>query len=234
MMSSTHNSLRDELEVGNGQAIDFRKTLVVIPCSSKKTCWPGKKMAGPSILDQLSPELSRQLRDARCAIADDAKVDETSLVPAWQRYQGTLYQVAAPVFGPKLAAGNLPHWLILSGGYGVVHALEPIGDYNALLKRSRWPRGLLSQVIAGYAQHHGLGTARFFAGDSTDYAKVLKEFKWGNSGMNDVILYSPERARGALKKAPRAIGEGLVAMLQGGLNDSWRSSDGLCLPPRQL
>lgn len=224
------NSLTDELELVNqSQAFDCNSTLVVIPCSSKKASLPGAKAAGPSILDQLPLELSRQLIEARRAVASDALVEEASLVAAWQRYRGTLYEVAASVLGAKIETGDLRHLLILSGGYGVVHALEPIGNYNFILKRGRWPKGLLSQVIAAYARFHGLSKARLFAGDSTDYAKVLKNVRWADSGVEDVILYSPERARGALKKTPRTIGEGLVAMLHGTLTDSWKSSDGLSL-----
>lgn len=104
-----------------------KTTLVIIPCSARKTSLRAKPVAEVSVLDQLPSDLSEQLADARRAIANNAQIDESTLAPAWRRYSGTLYHAAAPVLGNAIQRGQLPHLLILSGGYGIVHARDPIG-----------------------------------------------------------------------------------------------------------
>ncbi len=116
-----------------------KTTLVIIPCSARKTSLRAKPVAEVSVLDQLPSDLSEQLADARRAIANNAQIDESTLAPAWRRYSGTLYHAAAPVLGNAIQRGQLPHLLILSGGYGIVHARDPIGTYNATLVLAHWP-----------------------------------------------------------------------------------------------
>ena len=106
------------------------KTLFVIPCSGAKLTVSGERASGPAILDELPPDLAETLQSARRANAPQATLDETTLLPAWQRYSGTLYQIAAPVLVQALTSGA--HILILSGGYGAVLADEPIGWYEAI------------------------------------------------------------------------------------------------------
>ena len=108
---------------------DPAKTLFVIPCSGAKQAFAGRVRNGPSILDELPSHLAKRLADARIGNVDCARIDETTMVPAWQRYGGTLYQVSGPTLGKMVDDGR--HVLILSGGYGVVLASEPIGIYDA-------------------------------------------------------------------------------------------------------
>ena len=121
--------------------------------------------------------------------------------------------------GAAIASGRLPHLLILSGGYGVIRADEPIGDYNARLILSRWPRGLLEDVIGDYARRLSLKVARLFAGGSTDYARVFRRVSWSACGVSDAILYAPRPTTGALVKAPRALGEALQIAASGRRSD---------------
>lgn len=205
-----------------------RKTLIIIPCSGAKVLVPNGKVTGRSILNDLPPDLKRKLREARHSIASRAQLDERKLVPAWQRYHGSLYQAARDELGKYLNGGN-GHIMVVSGGYGLVLAGEPVGIYNAMFKKSWWPRGLLEEVLLDYAKKHHVKHVRAFASMTTEYGKLIKGVRWGAAGIEDAWLLAPEPALGAMVKSPRAQGQALAAMLRGELTNRWTSSDGLCL-----
>jgi hypothetical protein len=161
-------------------------------------------------------------------------LNETTLLPAWRRYVGALYEAAGSALREAVESDRAPHLLILSGGYGVVRADERIGDYNAKLVLSRWPRGLLQSAIADYARCRRLRRARLFAGGSTDYARVFRGVSWASFGVLDAVLYTPAPTTGALVKAPRALGEALAELLTARLSPNWSSSDGLQLRAQRL
>jgi hypothetical protein len=212
---------------------DFKEVLVIIPCSGGKANRPSARSSGPTILDDLPTELSQRLKEARQGVAAIAKVNETTLLPAWQRYAGYLYQAAAPTLENAIEDGNLPHLLILSGGYGIVRAKEPIGIYNLELKL-KWWRGLLEEVIVAYAQKHGLRRARLFASSSADYARVLKKVAWDRCGVTDALLHTPGNSSNPRKEVPWALGQCLAAMLQGEFDESWKSKHSLTLDVARL
>jgi hypothetical protein len=155
-------------------------------------------------------------------------------MPALRRYTGSLYVAAADKLEAALAE-RLPHLLILSGGYGIVHARDPIGWYERHFRPRDWPSGLLADVIAAYANQYRLSRARVFAAGTTPYARFLEKVPWNAIGLTDVILYSPERTTGAQKKAPRSLGEAVVSIITGEFGDDWRSpSDRLAICSRRL
>jgi hypothetical protein len=181
------------------------------------------------LLDDLPIELAHRLVLARKAVAAKAHLDESTLMPAWRRNAGTLYQAAFPASDGLRLHPSLRHLLILSGGYGILRATDTIGTCDLAMREALWPRGLLQQVIEAYARYRHLRRAVAFASETTDYAKVLRKVRWGSAGITDAVLLSPPPSTGAMVKAPRAIGEALRASVTNGLADSWRSSDGLGL-----
>ncbi len=207
---------------------NHRKTLIIIPCSGAKVAVPTGKAAGRSILNDLPPDLKRKLREARHGVASRAQLDGRTLVPAWQRYRGSLYQAAHDELGKYLNGGN-GHIVVVSGGYGLVLAGEPVGIYNAMFKKSWWPRGLLEEVLLEYAKQHHVKHVRAFASMTTEYGKLIKGVRWGAAGIGDAWLLAPEPATGAMVKSPRAQGQALAALLRGELTNRWTSSDGLHL-----
>lgn len=205
----------------------LRDTLILIPCSGRKN--PGGSSATDCapITDDLPAPLARRLLDARRPVLANAGADERQLLPAWRRYAGMFYICADPALADAVDTGL--HILILSGGYGIVKACEPIGTYSTRLILAAWPRGLLEEVLLTYAARHRLNAVRAFVSASTDYCRVVCRTQWGDAGIEDAAILAPETARGAMVKAPRAQGEALSAMLTGRLADDWRSSDGLRL-----
>ena len=213
-------------------ASDPAKTLFVIPCSGAKQAFASRVQQGPSILDELPSNLAQRLAHARNAVADRARIDETTMVPAWQRYGGTLYQVAGPILGKMVDDGR--HVLILSGGYGIVLASEPIGDYDARFQPSWWPRGVIQEALSAYALRHRLKHVRAIVSATTAYRRIVERTDWQAAGVEDAVLITPEAVGGAMRKAPRAQGEILVRLAEGSLPDGWSSSDGLRAESRRL
>ena len=109
------------------------ESLIVIPCSSSKRKDGGSpEGGGDSILDSLPSRLAAELRSRRARNTPIAQLDESVLLPAVERYTGGLYQSAGAAMDTLVqsSAGIL----IVSGGYGVVGAAEPIGWYSQLFK----------------------------------------------------------------------------------------------------
>ena len=125
----------------------WAKTLLVIPCSKAKQDCTGIGASGATIIDSLPTELAQGLLEARQRVKERTRIDETTLVPAMQRYAGSLYQAASDALYEIAQGGS--HIIILSGGYGVVMGSEPIGLYKQILKTSWWPRHILERVLIG-------------------------------------------------------------------------------------
>lgn len=214
--------------------VNLRSTLLVIPCSGAKASFPDRREMGPSILDALPAELARKLAEARRAVSARANVDEHTLVAAWRRYDGTLYQRANQIIDEAIRKGTGRHVVVLSGGYGLVLANEPIGMYNAVFRKSWWPSGLLEDALIAYAKHNGLKSVRAFASMTTEYSKLIKAVPWSRAGIHDAWLLTPEPVAGAMVKSPRAQGEALSTFLNGNLTEDWVSSDGLLLHALKL
>jgi hypothetical protein len=68
---------------------------------------PGSRLSNTSetLLDALPADLANRLVAARRAVAAAAGLDETTLMPAWRRFAGTLYQSA---FGLNVDPVTLP------------------------------------------------------------------------------------------------------------------------------
>lgn len=212
---------------------ELERTLIIIPCSGAKRGGGRLECPGPSVIDSLPQGIGDALRLARHAVAAKAAVDESELLPALQRYQGHLYQAARHELLGAVDRGF--HLLILSGGYGILHACEPIGNYQAIFNRRWWPPGLLEEVLTNYLRAHHLTHVRAVVSASTSYRRLVESVNWHAAGAEDAVLLTPLIAGGgAMVKAPRAQGEAMAALLTGRLSDEWRSSDGVALQATKL
>jgi hypothetical protein len=149
------------------------------------------------------------------------------IAPAWQRHSGSLYQASRDAIATALDAGV--HMIIVSGGYGLVLAAEPIGYYEAVFKNSWWPDRLLDEVLIEYLRRHKLRALRAVASATTGYARLLRRVNWRLAGVESAMLLTPEETTGAMVKSPRAQGEALSGLLRGEIDTDWTSSDGLHL-----
>lgn len=210
----------------NPPALD--KTLVIIPCCKAKQDRFGYCDGGPSITDSLPIDLVQELQGARRAAAPKAQVDEKTLVPAYQRYDGALYQYSGrEAIGKLLQAGA--RVVVLSGGYGLILAAEPIGMYEGALKPAWWPQKILQRCLVAYAKRHKIEFVRAFASATSPYRTVLDRVDWQSADIGDAMLLTPQVVLGGVLKSPATIGETLLALGNGMLTTDWQSSFGLRL-----
>lgn len=208
-------------------AMDPCNTLILIPCSGRKEEFPGSKINGPTIIDSLPHELALELRAARKTVASRSNLDDSTMVPAWQRYNGMLYSSAKHELTAAMDTHH--HIVILSGGYGLLLANEPIGTYDMRFKPSWWPPGLLERILMNYVNHHRIEHVLAIVSSTTSYRKLVQRVDWDQTDIDSAYLLMPEEQPGAMVKAPRAQGQALAAFLTRQLSASWRSSDGLSL-----
>ena len=208
--------------------VEFSRSLVVVPCSGGK-CSGG--MSDPSdsvsVLDFLPAGLASKLRDQRIRNAPKARVDNALLLSAHQRYTGHLYQAAGNAFDTLINAGA--EVLIISGGYGIVHAREFIGDYNRRFCNADWPENLIQLCLAMYAAAADSRAVIGLFSKSGDYRKAFCNTDWP-AQVERVDLVTPvtRSQSGAQVTVPRATGEALAAISKRRRLDSdWESSDGL-------
>ena len=212
--------------------VDLERTLILIPCSGDKDTSTDTRPGGKSFTSGLPSDLVGELEDAREAVATHAELDEQFCLPAFERYSGTLYGAASAAIGDAAAKGT--HILIISGGYGILHASEPIGRYDKTFAVKDWPNQILERCLLAYVRLHNLKHVRGFVSQTTDYRKVINRTDWASAGIEDAVLVMPEKAGGAMIKAPATQGEALVEMLEMRLVTNWVGSYGLGLECSQL
>ena len=206
--------------------LSISNTLFVLPCSGAKRRG-GRRTGGrrDSVLNALPHALAAELRTRRSENAPQANLDESSLLPAAERYTGTLYQAADDALDVLARAGA--GFLIISGGYGVVRPAELIGWYDQEFQNSMWPKGLVARCLAAYADATGATGVIGLLSGTTQYARAFRSVRWP-SVVEHVFHVWPQPVAGAMVKAPRAQGEALKAFSRDHrLQPGWTSSDGL-------
>ena len=208
---------------GSIPAFDPNSTLIVLPCSARKV-HPYGHWAGRAVLDLLPKSLAAELRTVRQANMTAVHLDESHLSAAADLYDGTLYRTGRDSTKSLNAAGATV--VILSGGYGVVLADEPIGRYNQVFHPAMWPRRLIPRCLTAIAELIGATTIVGLLAGTSAYADVFRSTPWPRPA----ALVTPERVAGAQVKAPRALGEVLRVLAEAStLPVGWRSSDGLSM-----
>ena len=216
---------------GSADAVEMPRlsistTLFVLPCSGSKRRG-GRRTAGrgTSVLRSLPRGLAAELRTGRSKNAPQAKLDESALLPAGERYTGTLYQAAGDAL--DVLAGSGASLLIISGGYGVVRPAEPIGWYDQPFRNAMWPNGVIARCLAAYADATGATAVIALLSATTQYARAFRSARWPDR-VEHVLHVWPEPTAGAIVKAPRAQGEALKAFSRNQpLHPGSTSSDGL-------
>jgi hypothetical protein len=204
---------------------DFAKTLLVIPCSGKKRDCYDPVEGEATITQALPAALAVELVEARRRVKKLVSFDERRPIPAWQRYDGALYEAGRHALATLMASGM--HVVIISGGYGAILAEEPIGKYQARLNPSWWPNRLIERVLIAYAQGHGIKSVRAFVSATGPYVSILKRVRWRYVGINDALVLTPQAEPGGMRRSPATQGEALLALGDGTLSPTWRSSYGL-------
>ena len=206
--------------------LSISNTLFVVPCSGAKRRG-GRRVGGQrsSVLNFLPRALAAELRNIRSENAPQVHLDESLLLPAAERYTGTLYRAADDALDVLARAGA--ELLIISGGYGVVRPAEAIGWYDHEFQNSMWPNGVVARCLAAYADATGATSVIGLLSGTTQYARSFRSVRWP-SAVEHVFHVWPQPVAGAMVKAPRAQGEALKAFSRDQrLHLGWTSSDGL-------
>lgn len=201
------------------------EAVLILPCSAEKARGGGTE-TGQTVLELLGHALADQLVNARRSISVQAQVDERQLLPAWRRYRGTFYGAAGNRLSGVVAA-SVPT-LILSGGYGLVLGEEPIGYYDRRFLLHDWPRDLIEKCLIAAVRSLGASAVVAFCAQTTAYAKVVRRASWSKDGIR-AYLVSPDMGGrgGAQVFEPRALGQAIIAFLDGQLNENWNSTVGV-------
>jgi hypothetical protein len=199
------------------------RTLLVVACSAAKD-GRAATLTPTTIGDSLPRQVREQLAAARAVRRSTCAFDDGLLVPAAARYSGTFWRVAGPM--ARTLASRGAHLVVLSGGYGVVDAREPIAGYDAVFKRSNWPSGLIERCLIEYCRTHGLVTAIGFLAASTQYAQVMGATPWSTVGVKGLVVSVNIGHRGGAQVlVPRGLGEAFTAYVCGQLEPGWRSTN---------
>ena len=184
------------------EQIDPRRALLIISCSAAKVRGGQRALPGPR------EEWPETLRKARVQVLAGADLDVSGDLPASRRYDGGFYRSARPALAEAAAAGRV---VIISGGYGVARAQEPIGWYDKVLRLADWPRGLLESALIEQARRQMLtALAQFAVLRHPEVAERLLDSAERLARGTDPVAGSPDALLG-LATASASIGDFEVA-----------------------
>jgi len=185
-------------ELDDLHQLDPHRVLLITACSAAKAV--GGEAVGGKV-DQRWPE---DLHAARARVLTAAQTGPSGgLLPAWRRYTGTFYRYASPVLREAVASGNV---VIISGGFGVVRADEPITWYDKVLRLADWPAGLVESMLINEARRTGVDTVVAFVSAKTSYAQLVRRTQWQAAGINAYLVTITGVTGGAMFEVPRQLG----------------------------
>jgi hypothetical protein len=207
--------VRDSLPQPPSGPLDLSRTLLIIPCSGGKD---GRSQLGlhqVAIEDLVNPNARRVLAAGR-ELAFRRKGTTLELGSprrsALEYYSGQPYSTRGVRTSLVDAIGRGLHCLIISGGYGVVRAEEPIHKYQAHLgtqTRSVWARRL-PEILQSYVQLQGITHTLVLL--SQQYAACVPELT--SDERRFVPTFSRDHDQGpAVRVVPAKIGEELRRVL---------------------
>jgi hypothetical protein len=197
------------------QTDDLSRTLLVIPCSGGKA---GHRELGLPIvsLSDFVDESSQRLLEEGRELAfqrPGTKLDRGSpLRPALEYYSGQPYKTEGVRDALVAAIMRGLHCVIVSGGYGVVRAEEPIHNYNAHLgtqTRTVWLHRL-PNILNNYVDRQGLESSIVLL--SRQYAACVPTLT--SDEYRFVPQFSKAKDSGSpMQVVPKQIGEELSRLL---------------------
>ncbi|QRP43966.1 hypothetical protein [Amycolatopsis sp. FDAARGOS 1241] len=179
--------------------VDEPGTLLIIGPSKAK-------VTGGSPRTAARADWPEDLLRARADLLPRSVVDDRTQLPAWQRYRGHFYRHVGDALPDAAASGRL---LILSGGYGVARADEPIACYDRKLRLRDWPPGTLEAAIQYEVQRLGTRRVLGFVSKSADYAKLLRRVRWD---VDATLVTIDFHGGGAQAEVPKRLAHAFAAV----------------------
>jgi hypothetical protein len=183
---------------------DLSDTLLLIPCSAGKRGRSDLGLVPTPISSFLGEGANAVLLEGRAQAFERASLDSSSPpVPALARYSGQPYE--APGFLEAVLDAMTPgcHVVIVSGGYGLIRAEEPIQDYEAPITRTLtvWRRRIPG-VLRDYVERNE--TRRSFGAFSTVYSSIVPEHL-AEEDWRAVPTFDESRNGAAIVQIPRRV-----------------------------
>lgn len=182
--------------------MDPQQAMLIVPCSAAKS----RGGQAPSLGG--GRDCPESLIEARSRVLATAHADQGRVLPAWQRYQGAFYRQAGSALAEAATAGNV---VIISGGYGLVRADEPIGWYDKALRLADWPHGALESALIDLARRAGSRTVFAFAAATTGYAQLVRRTPWRDAGLAAHLVTITGVSAGAMREVPSRLGLAFAA-----------------------
>jgi hypothetical protein len=177
--------------------------LIILQCSADKA-HGGQASPVPA-----APFWTAELYQARQQLSAIAAVDSTGVVPAWRRYTGRFYENCPTALAEAVAQdANI---VIISGGYGLVAAKEPIGWYDKIFKLTDWPPGCLQRALLHRVAQTRPASVVAFVSATTDYAKLIRKTPWNQAGIPVHLITRRAAQDGAMSKVPKTLAQAFNA-----------------------
>lgn len=192
---------------------DLADTLLLIPCSSGKDARRDLGLVPTGIDEFLGPEATAPLREGRVAAFARTTLHASSdAIPALARYSGQPYATPGVVDAAVAALTRGLHLVIVSGGYGLVRAEEPIQLYSAHMQQTHgvWYRRL-PMILHDYVARNRI--RRTFGAFSRPYAAVIPD-RLSEEDWRAVPRFEDlETAGSPMRVVPARVGELLSELL---------------------
>jgi hypothetical protein len=198
---------------GGGPAGTLGTTLLLIPCSAAKKGERPLGLPERRVEEFIGSSAAAILDHARRGAFARTAIDRTSPPrQALETYSGLPYATPGLVdlLAERIRQGL--HCLIVSGGYGVVRAEEPIHLYEAPMQRTAtvW-RPALARVLKEDVARNGI--RRTIACFSTVYSSMIPDHLSGDDWRHVPTFRQGEDRGPALREVPKRVGEALTELL---------------------
>ncbi len=192
--------------------------LIVTQCCKSKCSIELFPNLDVSILNSLSDSAKDKLLQARETFSD--KIYGTQAVTALSLYVGHEYRVLNKSLIYELYLKGIIDFIVISAGYGVVHAFEKIREYEAYMdqKTTRtWIKLGLPSIIADYIVNTSPKEVYGFFSKTSGYQEIYREVIKHvprNAKTNIYIVY-PEGCRG-VSNIMKALGQAINNLVKEG------------------
>jgi len=198
-------------------------TLIVLYCSGRKRCieqYPNSSFT----LRKHVPNTYHILDETIKIFKEKKKIDITSpQVSSLSLYQGHFYNVSGlkeEIYN-QIKSGKLD-FLIMSAGYGFVHPLQKIHEYDVKMKGliTRWWRqNGLHKVLEEYVINQKMKRIYGFFAKTSDYKKIFEDVNWQSlKDIEEAGYYYLQGIRGpkAQRLVPETLGKLMLCQIKNG------------------